>query len=112
MLNTVQFFFEKKLCFGYYFSAMSLYTRSPAAYRALKDFKLFALPHENTLKSFMSVNSHKPGVNSEYLFEQHKLYQQHRERILDTGCQAPRGYGALIFDEVKVNIDFKTSCSY
>ena len=86
-----------------FFTALAVYTRSPAAYRALRQFKLLNLPHQNTLKSYTRVNSHKPGIHWDYLFKQYELYEKHKERIAHLQRPVPNGYGALIFDEVKVN---------
>lgn len=55
-------------------TALAVFTRSPAAYDALKDFKLLQLPSRRTLKDYISANLDKAGECFEHLKEERKLY--------------------------------------
>ena len=82
--------------------ALAVYTRSPAAYEALKSFNILQLPSKCSLQAFLSENSSNPGVNEEKISQQKHLYDAFREKKRKEGKQEPRGDGILIFDEVKV----------
>ena len=46
------------------FLALAVYVRSPAAYEALKSFKVLQLPSRSRLQSYTGAFLHDPGVNS------------------------------------------------
>ena len=82
--------------------ALAIYIRSPAAYRALKSFQILNLPTQKSLQKFISDKIDIPGECHTYLEQQGKLYQTMCEEHKQKGKPVPDGYGALIFDEVKV----------
>ena len=45
------------------FLALAVYTRSPAAYDALKSFKLLQLPRVRTLKYYIDANLEQAGTS-------------------------------------------------
>ena len=83
--------------------ALSVYSRSPAAYEALKGFGILQLPGISSLKSYSSFNLENPGVCEERLAVARGQYQQ----MIDekpTAVIVPNWEGILIFDEVKVGL--------
>ena len=44
--------------------ALAVHSRSPAAYEALKSFKILQLPSTSILKSFKGARLHQPGINA------------------------------------------------
>ena len=54
--------------------ALAVYTRSPAAYEALKGFKLLQLPSVRTLKDYIDANIEDAGECMKRLEEERKLY--------------------------------------
>ena len=82
--------------------ALAVYTRSPAAYEALKSFGILQLPSSRSLKQFTGGHLNKPGQCEDILvdhYEKYKLFQEHQ---VTAGKKRPLGEGVLIFDEVKV----------
>jgi len=53
--------------------ALAVYTRSPAAYEALRDFKLLQLPSVRTLKYYIDANLNA-GDSMERLKQSRKHY--------------------------------------
>lgn len=90
--------------FLYYhlFLALAIYVRSPAAYSALKSFKILELPSIKSLQLFTAVRNHESGINEDYLAEKKADYILFSEECVKNGSKKPLGIGALIFDEVKV----------
>ncbi|XP_065067940.1 uncharacterized protein LOC135693398 [Rhopilema esculentum] len=52
--------------------ALAIYIRSPAAFNALKSFKILELPSTISLQTFTAVRNHSPGVNEDYIAEKRK----------------------------------------
>ena len=52
------------------FAALAIYCRSPAAYKALKEFNILSLPSKSTLQSYSGVFIHAPGVSSACIADQ------------------------------------------
>ena len=101
-----------------------IFRRSPAAYDALKSFKLLQLPHVRTLKHYIDSNLEEAGEVERRLVdrksEYNKLISLHKERhtvkkakrqeksdneVDDNDLAVlPTGEGSLVLDEVKVII--------
>jgi len=79
-----------------------VYTRSPAAYDALKRFSILQLPSKSTLQGYTGAFMHEPGARSECIESQIARYVLFKEQCREAGRQEPRSDGVLIFDEVKV----------
>lgn len=79
-----------------------MYTRSPAAYSALKSFDILNLPSVSSLKYFTGANIEDPGEADDRLMACREQYQQHVTERMAKGAKKPIGEGALIIDEVKV----------
>ena len=79
-----------------------MYTRSPAAYEALKEFNILSLPAKSTLQAYSGAFIHAPGASAACLADQVAQYVVYKEECRKLGKQEPMGDGALIFDEVKV----------
>lgn len=82
--------------------ALAVFTRSPAAYNALKSFKILQLPSRSTIQSYTGSFLHEPGASSNYIANQLVSYMVYKEECLKNGKKQPKGDGVLIFDEVKV----------
>lgn len=59
------------ICFSI---ALAVYTRSPAVYEALWDFKLLQLPLVRTLKYYIDANLESAGDSMERLKQSRKQY--------------------------------------
>ena len=68
-------------------TALSVYTRSPAAYEALRSFKLLQLPSIRTLKHYIDGNLEAGGECLKRLEEERKSYlamiEQVKQDLLD-----------------------------
>ena len=84
------------------FLALAVYVRSPAAYEALKSFKVLQLPSRSTLQSYTGAFLHDPGVNSSCIDDQVAQFVLFCQRRIAEGKKESKKDGALIFDEVKV----------
>lgn len=82
--------------------ALSIYTRSPAAYEALKSFNILQLPSVSSLKNKTRHLNSKPGIDQSYLNEEAIKYASFQDEKRNKGEKVPVGEGVLIFDEVKV----------
>ena len=83
-------------------TALAIFTRSLAAFEALRSLKILQLPSRSSLESFTSAYTQKPGISHEYLRKQWKLHGAHRDKLSSENQLTPLAKGALIFDEVKV----------
>ena len=83
--------------------ALAVFSRSPAAYEALKSFQILNLPSVSTLKNFMRSNREDPGPIYNRLAEEQRNCESIRDFRHQMKLPLPLGEGALIFDEVKVS---------
>ena len=58
----------------YCYIALAVYSRSPAAYEALKSFQILQLPSRSTLQSYTGAFLHDPGASSSCLDDQVAQY--------------------------------------
>ena len=56
------------------FLALAVFTRSPAAFEALKSFGILQLPSRSTLQSFTGAFLHEPGVSNQCIADQVAQY--------------------------------------
>ena len=84
--------------------ALAVFTRSPAAYEALKSYGILQLPSLSAIKQFTSANYQPAGTtcNFEHLQEARKSYTAYIEERVEQGHPKPMRTGVVIFDEVKV----------
>ena len=82
--------------------ALAIFTRSPAAYEALKSYQILKLPSVASLKHFTSANNQPTGLNLPHLHDAKQAYAAYKEERKEQGFLEPKEYGGLIFDEVKV----------
>lgn len=82
--------------------ALAVFTRSPAAYDALKSYGVLQLPSLSAIKQFTSANYQSAGTNFQHLQEARKSYTAYIEERVEQGLQNPMHTGVVIFDEVKV----------
>ena len=90
---------------------LAVCSRSPAAYEALKSFKILQLPSISSLQTLKGTRFHQPGINDgikQYVKEQQDNYVKYKE-VLRRGQKEPLHEGILIFDEVKVTSKVKWS---
>ena len=57
-----------------YLLALAVYSQSPAAYQALRGFKLLQLPCVRTLKYYIDTNLESAGNSVEWLQQSRKQY--------------------------------------
>ena len=86
-----------------YWVALAVFSRSPAAYEALKSFNILQLPSVSTMKTYMRANREEPGPVYHRLAEEKTKYEEIKEFKRKMKFPIPLGEGALIFDEVKVS---------
>ena len=77
--------------------ALAIFTRSPAAFEALRSLKILQLPSRSSLESFTSANTQRPGVSCIYVKN-----GTHKDKLSSENQLTPLVKGVLIFDEVKV----------
>ena len=82
--------------------ALAIYTRSPAAYEALKSFAILQLPCRSTLQAYTGAFLHEPGANSDSIADQVARFVLHCQQRIKEGKLESQKDGVLIFDEVKV----------
>ena len=84
--------------------ALAVYSRSPAAFEAIKHLGILQLPSSSSLQAFMSSHQRDPGANEEHnIMElQNNLYKQHVKSKINKGSMKPKRDGILIFNVVKV----------
>jgi len=82
--------------------ALAVYVCSPAAYEALKSFKVLQLPSKSTLQSYTGAFLHEPGACAKSIIKQVAQYNIFRQSFQDQSGVVPMSDGAVIFDEVKV----------
>ena len=84
------------------FLSLTIYTRSPAAYKAFSSFGLFQLPSTNTLKVHVQSNAEAAGEVEKHLLSERSKYNA---RVQNRSCglsNPPLCQGPFISDEVKV----------
>lgn len=81
---------------------MAVYSRSPAAYEALKSFKLLQLPSKSTLQAYTGAFLHEPGSSHQCIADQVAQFVVFKAESVKQGKRMPQGDGVVIFDEVKV----------
>ena len=92
--------------------ALAVYSWSPAAYEALKSFKILQLPSISSLQTLKGTRFHQPGINDgikQYVKEQQDNYVKNKGKVLRRGQKEPLHEGILSFDEVKVTSKVKWS---
>ena len=62
-----------------------MYTRSPAAYEALKSFAMLQLPAKSTLQSYTGAFLHEPGASSQCIANQVTQYVIFRDESQKQG---------------------------
>ena len=63
------------------FVALAVYTRSPAAYEALKSLQILQLPSRSLLQSYTSSFLHEPGANDSCIVDQLAAYMVFKEEM-------------------------------
>ena len=86
------------------FLALAIYTRSPAAFRALRSLGILQLPCCKELQRIVSKNANGPGSHEEYMAHQSQVSQTFCEKQVKVGKKRPVGVGVLIWDETKVSM--------
>ena len=82
--------------------ALAIYTRSPAAYEALKGFDILQLPSRSLLQSYTGAFLHDPGTSKKCIDDQYAQYVLFKSECQRQGKHVPQSDGVLVFDEVKV----------
>ena len=89
---------------SYIHVALAVYTRSTAAYEALRSFNILQLPSVSSLKHYTSANIEAPGTDEidKRLSSSKKQYEEHKKEWTARRKKEPLAEGVLIVDEVKV----------
>lgn len=82
--------------------ALAVYSRSPSAFRALKDLGILHLPCDKTLRTYMRQNVGSSGINEESIRESSRKYDECTADKVKKGHTPPLKEGILIWDETKV----------
>ena len=90
------------LCLVILCSAIAIYSRSPSAYTALKNLGIVQLPCERQVEKLIKSNHKKAGFDEEAVAREVSKYDEFTKLQLEKGRPKPLGFGALIFDETKV----------
>lgn len=85
-------------------TALAIYSRSPAAFRAVRSLGILQLPCSKEIRRIISKNADEPGINEVYLQKQSDLFKQFCKETMNRGKREPLGVGALIWDETKVSV--------
>ena len=78
-----------------------MFTRSLAAFEALKSFGVLQLPSRSTLQAYTGTFLHELGASSDCIGNQLANYMIYKEECRKQGKKQLQGDGVLIFDEVK-----------
>ena len=54
------------------FTALTIYTRSPSSYTAVRDLNILQLPFIDILRKCIKQDSEAAGIDDEYLFKEHE----------------------------------------
>ena len=84
-------------------AALAIFSRSPAAYHAVRSMGIMQLPCDKTLRGYMYKHASSPGINEEHLLESARRFKTFKAERVSDGMLPPVGEGVLIFDEVKVH---------
>ena len=82
---------------------MAIFSRSPAAYHAVRSMGLMQLPCDKTLKGYMYKHASSPGISEDHLLASAKQFESFKAQRTADGMPPSIGIGVLIFDEVKVH---------
>ena len=83
-------------------TAMAIYSRSPAAFRAVRSLGILQLPCDKTVKQFMHRHNTSCGIDDEALMLSAQRYDSYKSERKTQGLPLPLSIGVLIWDEVKV----------
>ena len=85
-----------------FLAALSIYSRSPAAYDAIQSWGIFHLPSKGSLKQYTTTCLQQEGPYFDYIKDQAEKYKLYQEECINSGMKKNLGEGVLILDEVKV----------
>ena len=60
-------------------SALAIYSRSPAAFEAVRNLGILQLPNRSSLQAFLSNERSEPGANEGQIAAQFKLYEKYKK---------------------------------
>ena len=83
-------------------TAMAIYSRSPAAFRAVRSLGILQLPCDKTVKQFMHRHNTSCGIDDEALMLSAHRYDSYKSERKTQGLPLPLSIRVLIWDEVKV----------
>ena len=82
--------------------ALAVFSLSPAAYEALKSFKILQLPSRSTLQAYTGAFLHDAGSTEDCIRDQVAQFVVHDAARIQRGCLPSKKAGVLNFDEVNV----------
>lgn len=83
-------------------SAVSIYSRSPSAYSALKNLGILQLPCKQQVEKLIKSENTAAGLNESAIAKEFFKYSQFSKLQKEKGRPEPLEFGAVIFDETKV----------
>ena len=78
---------------------MAIYSRSPAAFRAVRSLGILQLPCDKTVKKFMHRHNTSCGIDDEALLLSAQRYDSYKSERENQGLPPPLSIGVLIWDE-------------
>lgn len=88
--------------FYFLHSAISIYSRSPSAYSALKNLGILQLPCKQQVEKLIKSDNTGAGLNENATAKEFLKYSEFSKIQKEKGRPEPLGFGAVIFDETKV----------
>lgn len=85
-----------------------MFSRSPAAYEALKSFNYY---NYHPVRHYNHIQEYQPGASHDCIAEQVSQYLLHCEKLKTDGKKESQKVGVMIFDEVKVISRLMWKCS-
>ena len=81
-----------------------MYSRSPAAYEALKSFKLVQLPSIRTLKYYVDANLENAGDSTSRIIQSRKEYIAMIEEMAKEKADKISDPGKLMFSLIRLHV--------
>ena len=88
--------------FYFLHTAISIYSRLPSAYSALKNLGILQLPCKQQVEKLTKSDNTGAGLNENAIAKEFLKYNEFSKIQKEKGRPEPIGFGAVIFDETKV----------
>ena len=81
---------------------MAIYSRSPAAFRAVRSLGILQLPCDKTVQKFLHRHNTSCGIDEQSLLLNAERYDRYKSEQEKEGLPVPLSEGVLPWDEVNV----------